>query len=394
MPLLPPYRVLDLAGPEASLCGRLLADLGADVLKVEPPGGEPGRRRSPFHGDARGTGESLHFLYHNAGKQGVTLDVETAAGRALFRALVAEADFVIESFPPGYLDRLGLTHSELRTPNSALIWCSVTPFGSDGPRAAEPADNMTLLAAAGVLRITGPTEEGPCDSPSALAYEAAAVYAAFGLLLAARARAATGRGTRIDLSIQECALSGLYPIAIAHYDYHETLDTRAGRALDIFVPCRDGADVMVYPVTASAWRGVVDWLSKPDVLADPAWLDIRYRRVNADAIYAFLEPLAQSLDSQAFFVAGQERGVPTSPVHSPARFLADPHEAARHFTREIPTPDGGTIPFPASPYWIDGAPPLPRAPAPRPGQHNAAIYGGRLGLTPCQRAALAANGAI
>src|SRR5438876_2840230 len=108
MNLLLPYRVLDLADHRASLCGRLLAELGADVVKVEPPEGEEGRRLAPFAGEAGGTGESLHFAYHNAGKRAVTLDPETAAGRALLGALVARADMVVESFATGYLDRLGV----------------------------------------------------------------------------------------------------------------------------------------------------------------------------------------------------------------------------------------------------------------------------------------------
>jgi crotonobetainyl-CoA:carnitine CoA-transferase CaiB-like acyl-CoA transferase len=393
--LLNPYRVLDLADQRASLCGRLLAELGADVLKVEPREGEEGRRLAPFAGEARGTGESLHFAYHNAGKRAVTLDLETASGRALFRALVARADVVVESFAPGYLDARDVGPSAFGVgAGSPLLWCSVTPYGAVGPRANEPAGSMVSLAAAGVMRITGTPEGGPCDAPGALAHEAAAVYAAFGLLLAARARAAGAGGVWLDLSIQECALASLYPIAPAHYDYHETLDTRAGRALDIFVDCVDGPPVMVYPITLSAWEALVDWLERPDVLADPAWRDIRYRRVHADLLYAFLVPLGRSLPALDFFRQGQRLGIPTSPVYAPTQFLADPHEQVRAFARAIPDGAGGASPFPAAPYRVDGAPPLPTSPAPRLGQHNREIYGGELGLTAAELRALRACGAI
>ena len=131
--LLPPYRILDLTGPEGVFCGKLLADYGADVIKIEPPGGDPTRQRAPFIGDQPGPERSSYFLFYNTNKRSVTLDLENVEGRELFKKMAASADVLIESFPVGYMKRLGLDFDTLKTDNPGLVMASITPFGQTGP---------------------------------------------------------------------------------------------------------------------------------------------------------------------------------------------------------------------------------------------------------------------
>src|SRR5207247_7887425 len=152
--LLTPYRVVDLAGPLGALTGRILADLGADVIKVEPPRGDPSREWPPFR-DRGGVRQSLHFMATNANKRGITLDVEAADGRFVLRDLARTADFVLESFAPGHLDRLGVGYRELSRDNPALIVVSITPYGQTGPAAAYPASDIEIMAASGAMSLAG-----------------------------------------------------------------------------------------------------------------------------------------------------------------------------------------------------------------------------------------------
>ncbi|MEE3248615.1 MAG: CoA transferase, partial [Chloroflexota bacterium] len=159
--LLPPYRVLDLTGPEGVFCGKLMADYGADVVKVEPPGGDATRQRAPFINDEPNAERSAYFLFYNTNKRSVTVDIENPQGQDLFKKLVASADVLIESFPVGYLKSLGLDYDALKNTNSGLVMASVTPFGQTGPWSRYQSSDLISLAASGFMQITGDPDGPP-----------------------------------------------------------------------------------------------------------------------------------------------------------------------------------------------------------------------------------------
>jgi crotonobetainyl-CoA:carnitine CoA-transferase CaiB-like acyl-CoA transferase len=200
--MLSPYRVLDLTDDGSMICGQILGDLGADVILVEPPGGVNARRIGPFCGDERKINESLNFWALNRNKRGVTLDLETASGRESLLQLVKTADVLVESFPPGYLERRGLDYNALNAINPGLIVISITAFGQHGPKAQWAATDLTLTAASGALLITGDEDRPPVRTSVPQAYLNAGTEAATGALIAIYARQRDGLGQHIDVSAQ------------------------------------------------------------------------------------------------------------------------------------------------------------------------------------------------
>ena len=206
--LLPPYRVLDLSGPEAVFCGKLLADYGADVVRVEPPGGDPSRNRAPFAGDEPGAERSLYFLFYNTNKRSITLDLESEQGRELFRQLVAQSDVVLESFPVDYMDSLGLGYDALREINPGIVMASVTPFGQTGPWKDYKSSDLIALAASGFMQITGEPDGPPMRQGNEQSHFPGAQFAAASILAALYYRDfGDGEGQYIDVSLQEALIT-------------------------------------------------------------------------------------------------------------------------------------------------------------------------------------------
>ena len=201
--MLSPYRVIDLACDRGASCGQMLADLGADVIAVEPPDGAAARREGPFLGDRAGPERSLAWWATSRGKRSIALDLALPADRAVLRRLVAGADFLIESEPPGRLEALGFGDAALEALNPALVHVAITPFGRDGPKAAWAATDLTLVAASGLAHLNGEPESPPvrCSVPQAWAH--AAADAAVGALIAHFARVRSGRGQHVDVSAQQ-----------------------------------------------------------------------------------------------------------------------------------------------------------------------------------------------
>src|SRR5205809_479514 len=247
--ILAPYRVLDLTGELGPLCAKILADLGADVLKVEPPTGDPSRWRGPFPGDRPDPEQSLSWAAWNVNKRSVTLDLSLPAGRDGLRRRAREADFLIESFPPGELDGLGLGYPALAEENPRLIVTSITPFGQTGPYSKYRASDLELMAAAGCMSLSGEPDGPPLrvSLPQASAW--AGVYAAAGSLLALHHRYLTGEGQHVDVAAQSCLLSALGH-APGFWDLNRTNAVRAGvfmtgrsitgARMRVMWTCRDG----------------------------------------------------------------------------------------------------------------------------------------------------------
>src|SRR5918996_1968250 len=186
------YRGLDLTGASGWMCGKLLADLGADVIKIEPPGGDPDRRLGPFYGDTPHPERSLAWFSLNTNKRGLTLNGDTADGQALLRALAQGADFLVESYPPGFLEARGIGFRQLSARNPRLIWTAITPFGQHGPYAEYRATDLVGMAMGGLMYLCGDPDRPPVRMRPAQAYLHAGLQAAVAMLLALQHRAHTG----------------------------------------------------------------------------------------------------------------------------------------------------------------------------------------------------------
>src|SRR5438309_4186990 len=272
---LAPYRVLDLTGELGWLCGRILADLGADVIKVEPPGGDPGRIRPPLIEGPGGEAQGSAWLARNVRKRGITLDLETERGRTSLLHLAAEADFLVETFPPGRLEKLALGWESLRAVNRRLVMTSITPFGQSGPEASAPATDLELMAAGGAIWLAGDEDRPPVrvSHPQAACW--ASAYAAVGTLIAHHHRQLTGRGQHVDVSAQ----AAIVPMLVQAPNFWEMLGENPERSgpflpgrnvhgakLRNIWPCRDGY------VTFAIYGGAAGRHSNQQLVA---WMDER-----------------------------------------------------------------------------------------------------------------------
>ncbi len=208
--LLSPYRALDLTDEKGFLCGKILGDLGADVIKIEAPLGDPARNIGPFYRDIADPEKSLSWFAYNTSKRGITLNLHTADGRDIFKRLVETADFVIESFAPGHMEKLGLGYQDLNQINSKVIMTSITPFGQNGPYKDYKASDLVVLAMGGYLYLCGDADRPPVRISLDQAYAHAAVEAATGTIIALYYRESSGEGQHVDVSAQECCISMLY----------------------------------------------------------------------------------------------------------------------------------------------------------------------------------------
>lgn len=394
--LLAPYRVLDLADAKGVYCSKVLADLGADVIKIEPPDGDPTRRLLPFAGDIPGSDRSLYFLYRNTNKRSVTLNLSTEQGRSLFRQLVATADVLVETFPPGYLEAIGLDYGRLREINPRLIMASITEFGQGGPRRDYKGAPIIAFAMSGAMQVAGFADKPPCNAPNAMAYDAAATYASVGIMLALYGRGADGQGQYIDISVQEAAIAGLYPWAVPTLSYGGVAGgppmTKRGGGFTIY-PCKDGY-VRIAAVVPRHFQALVQLVGSPEVLLTPEWQDPLFRRNNQDALQALVSEFMRERTMAELFRDGQALGLPISPLQPPSGFVHDPHPQARGFFVEVEHPEVGKALYPGVPYRLSETPLSIRRPAPRLGEHNEEVYCGELGLTKAELAALRAAGVV
>ena len=277
--------VLDMADRSCVYATKMLADMGADVVRIEPPGGDPIRHVPPLDQE---TGESLFHAYMNTNKRSVVLDLDTAQGQAAFRRLAAAADIVVESCPPGYLAERGIGHAALRGHGKPeQIWTTITPFGSEGPRADWLADDLIIQAMGGLLTLTGIPEREPLRLFGEQSCYITGLHAAAGTLIAYWHAVRTGQGQHVDESAQECITHTLES-AIQVYTTEGVVRSRQPGRVEAGVgmfPCVDG-EIFVYAnarMIASSWHNMVKWLKEEKIegaeqLEDPKWVDLTYRR--------------------------------------------------------------------------------------------------------------------
>ena len=400
--LLPPYRVLDLTGPEGVFCGKLLADYGAEVIKVEPPTGDVTRQRPPFISDVPGIERSSYFLFYNTNKKSVTVDLETSEGQVVFKKLAASADVLIESIPVNYMQSLGLDYDSLRQVNPGLIMASITPFGQTGPWKDYKSTDLISLAASGFMQITGDPDGPPLRQGNEQSHFPGAQHAATAIMGALFYRdMQDGRGQYIDVSMQEAMITyytDAHP-ALAYIQRGENV-TRVGTNSTLVIPLgaypsKDGW-ISAGIITPREWENLSNWMF--EVTGNEEILNEDYKGGNQDRapyndiITALVIDFTTRFTSEELFHQGQERNLVFIPVNTVSDLLVDPQLDASNFWFDIDHADAGNLKYPLGVFDSEEVTPTTN-PAPYLGQDNEVIFG-ELGLDEAELASLRTRGVI
>ena len=411
--LLSPYRVLDLTDERGLLCGKILADLGAEVFQVEPPGGSTARRIGPFYGDDPSPSKSLFWWAYTANKRGITLDIESQDGRDLLRRLVADVDFLIESYSPGYLAGLGLGYGELAEINPRLVMVSITAFGQDGPYAGYEASDIVGMALGGFMHLTGDPDRAPLRVSFPHFYLHGSAAAATGAMLAHTHRALTGEGQHVDVSCQQ-AVAKTLAHAPQIWDIEGAVLQRMGvyrqtsgeNRVRINWPCRDGyVNYMLQGGgVAGSTRSLFRWMEEDgfDVaeLQEVDWENLGYGGISPelmDAVAVPMEPFFLRHTREELTRESLSRRILLFPVATPSDLSQHPQLEARAYFTELEHPElAATVSYPgAFAKSGDGADIVGfRRRPPLVGEHNLEVYQDGLGLSPQEIDALRRAGAI
>lgn len=350
------FRALDLTDIKGQLCGRILADLGMEIIKVEPPGGDPARRLPPFISSSGGQHMSATFAHLNAGKKTIVVDLADRASKDALRPLVATADLVIESFLPGQLDSLGLGYHSLAEINPGIVMVSITGFGQTGPKSRFACTDLVALASSGFLYISGDPSLSPCKPPETQAYYFTSLFAAAGALAALYRRQRTRHGDHVDISMQEALATQEHIVRL--YANENQLVKRQGSqhgqvAPAKIFPCRDGY-VYLY-VTRQHWKIFLEvWTDHPAEMDAPEWQNNLFRRARVDTINRVVEQFTRQYSAEELTQLLQSRGIPCVPVNTPLGFTRDEHLQSRCFMIGVEHAGFGTVKQPAAPFVIDG----------------------------------------
>jgi len=399
--LLAPYRVLDLTDNSGWLCGRILGDLGADVVKIEPPGGDPGRRGGPFYRDDPDPSKSLAWFAYNANKRGITLALDTGPGQRLLRRLAQRADFLIESSPPGYLDARDLGYRALREANLRLVYTSITPFGQSGPYAHYRASDLIAMAMSGFMSLVGEPGRPPLRVSLPQAAMWTGMHAAAGTLIAHHYREATGRGQHVDVSMQASVLWALANApanwSLLREDLHRGGSRIVGRSMTgarmrAIYRCRDGHINFIFYGGEAGKRsneGMVQWMAElneaPEWLRQKDWGAFNVASSGQEEIDQLERPFVEFLSRRTkaeFAAESLKRGILGYPVADVRDIRDDPQLEARDFWQPVKHPElDATITYPGA-FARFSAPACRIARrAPGIGEHNDEIYGMELGLS-------------
>ena len=369
-------RVVELTDIRGAFAGRMLADLGADVLKVEPPSGDPARLRPPFAGDAPAADRSLPFLYRNANKRGVALDLHDTDGWHGFLQLCGGADVLIENLGPAAARHHGLAPNEVRARHPHLIHVAISDFGSTGPHAAWRLEPLPAFAASGGLFASGFKDFPPCWLPGYLAHDCASTFAVVGALAALLDRARSGLGQTIEVAVQDAAINGIHPWAIPVADYarrYPMLPVTSPRNADGSYHVLGVSDgwVRVLPGSPRQWRAFIALLGSPEVLAGPEWEIPLFRLMNGDVIRLIAADALASRTQADVVAEGRRRDVPLVPVNRPEHFVVEEQTMHRAFFQRTGFPVVGEAPMAPGPFNFSVTPTGLRRPAPAPGARDA-----------------------
>ncbi|MDD5288897.1 MAG: CoA transferase [Dehalococcoidales bacterium] len=392
--MLSPYRVLDMTDEKGLLCGKLLGDLGADVIKIERPGGDSARNNGPFYHDEPDPEKSLFWFAYNVNKRGITLDIETADGQELFKRLAKTADIVVESFAPGYMEKIGLGYKELEKVNPGIIMASITPFGQTGPYRDFNAPDIISWAASGFMSLLGEITSPPVRiSHYSQPHLLAGLAAAGGALMALLGRELTGEGQHVDVSIQECTAPCLENNEV-RWDMTKILLPRGQKwgKLPYRWPCKDGHVIWVFwgGLNGNRWSSkMINWMDK-EGMADDFMKSIDWGSFEA-FVQAPPDVIDHIVDSTIKFFMKYTRAellegavkndAMLFPVSDANEILSNAQLAARGYWVDINHPElSTTIRYPGSFVHASEATPEVFRSAPLIGEHNLEIYEGEFGI--------------
>jgi crotonobetainyl-CoA:carnitine CoA-transferase CaiB-like acyl-CoA transferase len=378
-------RVVDLthyiAGP---YCTKLLADYGAEVIKVEKPeGGDGARTLPPFFGDQPGQERSGLFFFLNTNKQGITLNLKTERGREILLQLVKQADVLVENFRPGVMDRLALSRETLESVNPRLVSVSLTNFGSFGPYRDYQLTDSVAYALGGWTYPMGELDRPPVQPGGAFGQYIAGLYGAIGALQAVRNRNATGESQTVEVSIQEALIATTLYDFVA-FSYAGFVRQRSGRQFHlgfpnlVTLPCADGY-VGIHAGLPHQIHALLELVGRSDLAAEPRYQTLAGLAVHAQELHNALLPWLQRQGKWEIYHAAQARGIPLSPIPSAAEVVEWKHLKERQSFLEIEHPEGGKVKIPGPPFRENGKPLWPLRRAPLLGEHTEEVLRGKLG---------------
>jgi crotonobetainyl-CoA:carnitine CoA-transferase CaiB-like acyl-CoA transferase len=400
---LPKYRVLDLADEKGAYCGKLLADLGAEVIKVEPPCGDKMRLRGPFFKNEVHLEKSLFFLYFNTSKGSITLDIESSAGQEILKKLVKKADVVLESFPVGYLTKLGLDYPKLKRVNPKMVMTSVTPYGQKGPLSGYRAEDINIMAMSGYMQLVGEPDQQPLVLGGEQSFYPGAQFGAVGTMAALYYRdAVSKKGQHVDVSMQEAMISYWQEqTPVPMWQKTKENNTRVG-VMDAMVtpcglyPCKDGW-ISLCVVTPQEWDTLAQWIH--EVTGDDEVLKQEYkgglidRMPVRDMVNVMVINFTEKLNGSEIFLEGQKRKLVVMPVNNVPSLLKDTQLNSRNFWVELNHPVVGKLKYPKGALYSDAIGVTTKA-APLLGEDNERIYCKELGYTKEDLAVLRSTGVI
>ncbi|MFC5384992.1 CaiB/BaiF CoA transferase family protein [Aquamicrobium segne] len=359
-------KVLDLsrvlAGP---YCTALLADLGAEIIKLEPPAGDDYRHVGPFK-----ERESALFTLNNRGKKSLALDLKKTAHLKLAQALAARVDVVVENFRPGVAARLGLGAQALRAANPRLIYCSISGFGQQGPFTDLPAYDLVVQAMSGLMAATGEEGGAPLKTGESVADLVAGLFASWSISAALVQRNATGQGATLDVAMYD-ALFSMLTTSHAQYLYDGVVPGRVGNRHPLSTPfgcftTRDG-QVVIAVLNGGQFQRLAQLVGKPELAEDPRFSSDSSRTENEPALRALIEEWSGGLTTEEAVAVLSENGLPTAPIWDIAQAANNDHAAQRELISDLPHPVLGQAPVVGQPVRFDGVKPVAATSAPRLG---------------------------
>ncbi|HSF05678.1 MAG TPA: CoA transferase [Methylomirabilota bacterium] len=392
-------RILDLTQFEAgTTCTQFLGWLGADVIKIEPPGGEQSRRNRP---EVPGL-DAMFFLVFNANKRSVTLDLKHPEGRALFLRMVERADVVVENFAPGLMERLGLDYPALRAANPGIIFARIKGFGLSGPYHEYKSFDMIAQATGGVMSVTGFVDREPVRCGAAIGDTGTGVHTAGAIMAAYIQRLRTGEGQLVEVSMQEVVANFLRGRFVDHYRDGKAAERR-GNALVGGVPggaypCAPGGlndyvYIYVQPINPEMWRQFAAAIGREDLLTDPRCADAKARWQHRDELHAITRAWTSARTKHEVMAVLGKAGVPCGAVLDTAEVLDDPHLNARGQITTIDHPTRGRLRLPGCPVRLSASAAV-TTPPPLTGQHTADVLAEVLGLSRDDVTALQQRGVL
>ena len=410
---LSPYRVLDLTDEKGLLCGKVLADLGAEVIKIEKPGGDPARSIGPFLGDIPHSENSLYWMAYNASKKGITLNIESNDGQEIFRELVKTADIIIESYDPGYLEGIGLGYAELSELNPALLMTSITPFGQTGPYSHYKASDLVLWSMGGYTDLCGDPDRPPVQISYPQAYFQAGMEAATATMLALYHQIMSGEGQYIDVSIQASVAKGTVNAPL-FWEINKIILKRSGPdrvglskggGSRTHWPCKDGYiafSIFGGPAGARTNKAIAEYMESegvcPEFMREMDWINFDLATISQELFDRFADHLYKffmSHTKQELFEEAVKRKMTIYPVTTIEDIAKNPHLAERGFWQKIEHADQNTtLTYPGD--FCKSTEPLfqKQHAAPKVGEHNLEIFEKLMNFTRQDIILWAENGVI